>query len=205
MRKSDKEKLKKEYALLLDHSYYFRVALNLARHRYQELLRTAEDLGLSDKWSDSESLTSIQIQTEKELGGVSTRIPIDWQLEIQKYHFGPMQVASCLLYEILQKYQNLVKDWPVFKDENIDRYCRKNESFIRKNENFIQLLKGLRDSILHERYENLGRQEEFVTTFTQDGSLTLLLDEGQNLFEDLLKRVWYLISNEENSDAKKRR
>ena len=175
-----------EYAVMLYHSYYLRSAINIAHDRHQRLEQTRQNLGLSNKPMDSENIRSLQLQTAKEIGGVNTRMLLDAPEEIGKYHFGPLQIALCLLYAIIEKYRKLVKIYPAFQDNAIDKYCHENEQF-------VWLLKDVRDSILHQRHDNIEKQQKFVQEHSGDSSkhcLDLLL-EGEEIYRDYLRRLWH--------------
>lgn len=73
--------------------------------------------------------------------------------EIEKYHWRPLQIALCLLAGILAKYKTLCRDDPSFQDDEIDAY-------LRQHVGFASVLFDLRDSLLHQHYENMPTQKE---------------------------------------------
>ena len=63
--------------------------------------------------------------------------------EIEKYHWGPLQIALCLLAGFLAKYEALCGDDRSFQDNGIDTYLGQHGEFVN----------GLRD--LRDSYEVL--------------------------------------------------
>ena len=153
------------------------------------------DLGFSGIPTDGEGFTQLQVEAAKEIGGIHTRTLLDAPQEIQKFHWGPLQIALCLLYAVIEKYKQLSKTNSMFQDDAIDRYCRENDQF-------VELLKALRDSILHQRHENVDEQSRFVERFTGDNSkhLVTLLIEGENAYREYLRRLWHLLQNNERNE-----
>ena len=184
MRNSKKRKQRTEYGLLVQHSFYLRSTMNLAHDRFLKLQKTIDSAGLSGTITDDDNLTTIQIKTAQEIGGIKTNMPFDASNEIHKYHHAPIQISYCLLYAMLEKYKYLIQHYSLFQDETIDKYFQENKEY-------IEFLKKLRDSVLHERFDNFDKQEKFLTRFNSDNKdfLTLLI-EGQRLFDGLLTRTW---------------
>ena len=112
-----------EYGMMLRHSYYLRAAMNLAANRQQQLQKTLDGLGFAKIPTDHEDFTLVQVEAAKEIGGINTRMLLDAPREIEKYHFGPLQIALCLLYAIIEKYSELSKADQMFQDDAFDRYC----------------------------------------------------------------------------------
>ena len=59
------------------------------------------------------------------------------------------------------------------------------DSFRERNQQFLQSLDDLRDSILHERYDNVDVQKQFVSS--QAGDPVRLAIEGEQGFHRYLK------------------
>ena len=95
-----------------------------------------------------------------------------------------MQIALCLLAGILAKYKTLRRDDPSFQDDGIDAY-------LRQHVGFVSGLFDLRDSLLHQRYENMPTQKEFVTRFAggQRSRIIELLLEGRSVYEGYVRRM----------------
>ena len=171
-------KYEREYGVLLRHSHLLRASMNLAYDRHQQLQQTLVVLGLSEMPRDSESITQVQVQAAKEIGGIRTRMLLDAPSELEKYHFGPLQVSLCLLSAMLDEYARLTGINPVFSDVEMD-------NFRERNQQFLQSLDGLRDSILHERYDNVDVQKQFVSS--QAGDPVRLAIEGEQGLQRYLK------------------
>ena len=71
---------------------------------------------------------------------------LDASSEMEKYHFGPLQMSLCLLYAMLEEYSRLTGIDAVFSDDDLD-------AFRLRNDQILQSLEDLRHSLLHERYE----------------------------------------------------
>ena len=177
-------KYKGEYAVMLRHSYYLRSSLNLAYDRYQQLEQTIQSLGFSSMPMDDDNLRSVQIQAANKIGGINTRMLLDAPQEIQKYHFGPLQIALCLLDAVLEKYKKMAEFDPIFRDEAIDRFRHENEQFVRH-------LRGVRDSIVHQRHDNMAQQTKFVEA--NSPYMIGLLRKGESIYKDYLRRLWTLL------------
>ena len=188
MKKSEKEKQRIECSLLVKHSRLLRSTVNLAYDRFQQLQKIENSVELSGTLMDGDNLRSVQLKAAEERGGIKTRMLLDVPKEIEKYDHAPLQISYCLLYAMLEKYKYLIQNYLLFQDEKIDKYCQENQEYIRS-------LKNVRDSILHERFDNLNEQEKFLAQF-KDSSLALLL-EGQQLFDDLLMRIWSEVKDDE--------
>lgn len=177
-----------EYGMMLRHSYYLRAAMNLAANRQQQLQKTLDGLGFAKIPTDHEDFTLVQVEAAKEIGGINTRMLFDAPREIEKYHFGPLQIALCLLYAIIEKYRELSKANQMFQDDAFDRYCLENKQF-------VQQLSALRDSVLHQRYDNMDEQENFVKWFDGDRNkhCGTVLIEGESIYQDYLRSLWRLL------------
>ena len=127
---------------------------------------------------DPDNINRVQVQVATDIGGINTRMLLDASSEIEKYHFGPLQVALCLLYAVLEEYSRLTKTTIVFCNGNMD-------TFLQRNDHVLQSLKGLRHSILHERYDNIDVQRQFVSPHVGD-SIRLVI-EGEQTFQSYLK------------------
>lgn len=126
----------------------------------------------------------MQVETAREIGGIRTKMLLDAAEEIEKYHWGPLQIALCLLAGILAKYQTLCRDDPSFQDDGIDAY-------LRQHIGFVSGLFDLRDSLLHQRYENMPAQNEFVIKFAggQPGRILERLLERRSVYEGYVGRM----------------
>ena len=181
-------KYKREYGRLLRHSHLLRASMNLAHDRHQQLQQTLNALGFSEMPRDSESITLVQVQAANEVGGVRTRMLLDAPGEIEKYHFGPLQISLCLLSAMLDEYARLTGIDPVFSDDAID-------SFQELNRQLLQSLDDLRDSILHERFDNADVQMQFVSS--QAGDPVGLAIEGERRFQRYLQLLKVKLQGEE--------
>ena len=166
------------------HSCLLRAATNLAADRHRQLFQTLDRLGFESIPDDSGDLTKLQVETAQEIGGIRTEMLLDAPEEIEKYHWGPLQIALCLLAGVLAKYETLRRDDRSFQDDEIDAYCRQHAEFVRG-------LHDLRDSLLHQRYENMPTQVEFVTRFAggQRSRIVELLLEGRSVCEGYVRRL----------------
>ena len=171
-------KYEREYRALLRHSHLLRASMNLAYDRHQQLQQTLVALGFSEMPRDSENITQVQVQAAKEIGGIRTRMLLDAPRELEKYHFGPLQVSLCLLSAMLDEYARLTGINAVFSDDEMD-------SLRERNHQFLQSIDDLRDSILHERYDNVDVQKQFVSS--QAGDPVRLAIEGEQGFQRYLK------------------
>ena len=166
------------------HSCLLRAATNLAADRHRQLVRTLDRLGFQSIPDDSGDLTKLQVETAQEIGGIRTKMLLDAPEEIEKYHWGPLQIALCLLAGVLAKYEALCKNDQSFQDDGIDAYRRQHPGF-------VDGLRDLRDSLLHQRYENMPTQAEFVKKFAggQRSGIIVLLLEGRSVYEGYVRRM----------------
>ena len=171
-------KYEREYARLLRHSHLLRASMSLAHDRHRQLQQTLVDLGFSEMPRDRDNITRVQVQAANVIGGVNTRMLLDASSEIEKYHFGPLQVSLCLLYATLEEYSRLIGMNAVFSDDALD-------AFRQRNHQILQSLEGVRDSLLHERYDNIGVQKQFVSSHL--GDLMQLAIEGEQVLLRYLK------------------
>ncbi len=173
-----------EYWGLWNHSCLLRAATNLAADRHRQLYRTLDRLGFQEIPRDREDFNRLQIEAAREIGGIRTRMVLDAPEEIEKYHWGPLQIALCLLAVVLAKYEALCRDDPWFQDDGIDAYRRRHASF-------LDGLRDLRDSLLHQRYDNMPTQTEFVGEFAggERNRIVENLLEGLSVYEDYVKRM----------------
>ena len=185
-------KYRTEFEALVRHAHLLRSSMNLVYDRQQQLEQTMRGLGFSSVPRDHKDFTRLQVQAAKEIGGIHTRILLDAPQEIEKFHWGPLQISLCLLYAVIERYKQLCKINPTFQDDALDKYCRENHQF-------VELLEALRDSILHQRYDNEGEQVKFVEKFTGDGNrrLKTLLIEGESAYKDYLRRLWHLLQEDD--------
>ena len=171
-------KYEREYGALLRHSHLLRASMNLAYDRRQQLQQTLVALGFSEMPTDRENITRVQVQAAKDLGGIRTRMLLDASSEMEKHHFGPLQMSLCLVYAMFEEYSRLTGTNTVFSDDDLD-------AFLQRNNQVLQSLEGLRHSILHERYDNIDVQQQFVSSHVSD-SVRLVL-EGEQVFQRYLK------------------
>ena len=94
----------------------------------------------------------------REIGWVRARMLLDASEEIEKYHWGPLQIALCLLAGVLAKYEALCRDDRSFQDDGIDAYLGQHAGFVNG-------LRDLRHSLLHQRYDSMPTQVEFIGKF----------------------------------------
>ncbi len=188
-------KFKAEFDALVQHSHFLRCSMNLAFDRHQQLENTMQELGLSRVPSDNETFTQLQVQAAKEIGGINTRMLLDASQEIQKYHFGPLQIALSLLFAIIEKYRQLSKAHPVFRDDDFDQYCSENRQF-------VETLQSVRNSIIRQRYDNMDEQEKFVNEFSGDKNehLTTLLVKGESVYREYLGRLRNVLNQDDRND-----
>ena len=166
------------------HSCLLRAATNLAADRHRQLIRTLDRLRFQSIPDDSEDFTKLQVETAQEIGGIRTRMHLDAQEEIEKYHWGPLQIALCLLAGVLARYETLRRDDRSFQDDEIDAYRRQHAGFVRG-------LHDLRDSLLHQRYEKIPTQVEFVKEFAggQRSRIVDLLLQGRLVYEGYVRHM----------------
>ena len=177
-----------EYVALVQHSHFLRCAMHLAYDRHMQLKKTMRGLGFSRIPTERERLTQLQAQVAKEIGCVNTKMLLDAPQEIEKYHFGPLQIALSLLFAIVEKYKQLSNSNPMFQDVAFDGYCCENSQF-------VEHLESVRDSILHQRYDNIDEQRKFVVEFSGEDCqhpVTLLI-EAERIYRDYLKRLLPLL------------
>ena len=152
--------------------------MNLDYDRHQQLQQTLVAHGFSEMPKDREDITRVQVQAANEIGGIKTRMLLDASSEIQKYHFGPLQMSLCLLYAMLEEFLRLAGMNTVFSNDGLD-------AFIQQNDKVLQSLEGLRHSILHERYDNIDVQKQFVSSHVGDPVRFAI--EGEQVFQRYLK------------------
>ena len=179
---------------LWQHSHFLRSALTLASDRHEQLNRTLLRLGHSEIPTSEEAFLEVQMETAREIGGIRTMMHLDAPQEIMKFHYGPLQVALCLLDAMIARYKTLSRDKPAFQDDGLDTYCNEHPDF-------LQSLRAARDSLLHERHENIVDQMSFVTAFRaedQDRIVSSLV-EGAATYEAYLKRLASSLSGAVNA------
>ena len=169
---------------LWHHSCLLRAVTNLVADRHRQLVGTQDRLGIQAIPVDNGDLDKLQVETAQEIGGIRARMLLDASEEIEKYHWGALQIALCLLAGVLAKYEALCKDDASFQDTGIDGYLGQRGEFVNG-------LRDLRDSLLHQRYENMPMQVEFVKKFAggQHGQMIELLMEGRTVYEGYVKRM----------------
>ena len=171
-------KYEREYRALLRHSHLLRASMNLVSDRHQQLQQTLVALGFSEMPKDRDNITHVQVQAANDIGGIRTRMLLDASSEMEKYHFGPLQMSLCLLYAMLEEYSRLTGIDAVFSDDDLD-------ALRLRNYQILQSLEDLRHSLLHERYDNIDVQRQFVSSHVGD-SVGLAI-EGEQVFQRYLK------------------
>ena len=151
--------------------------MNLTHSRSQQLDRTIASFGFSEMPRDPDAVTRIQVQAAWDIGGVNTRMLLDASREMEKFHFGPLQVALCLMCALVEEYVRLTKVDPVFVDDGLD-------AFRSKNEDFLLHVAEVRDSLLHERYDNIDAQRQFAAAYA--GRAVQLAIEGYQVLAQYL-------------------
>ena len=166
------------------HSCLLRTAANLATDRHRQLVRTLDRLGFESIPDDSGDFTKLQVEAAQEIGVIRTKMILDAPGEIETYHWRPLQIALCLLAGILAKYETLRRDDRSFQDDEIDAYGRQHAGFVKG-------LHDLRDSLLHQRYEDMPTQAGFVAKFAggQRSRIVELLLEGRSVYEGYVRRM----------------
>ena len=177
-----KERDKDLFGALCQHSHFLRSALALAADRHEQLNQTLCRLGHSELPTGDDAFLDVQMETAKEIGGIRTMMYLDAPQEIMKYHFGPLQVALCLLDAVVARYRKLSHDQPAFQDDEFDIWCNERPDF-------LQRLKAARDSLLHERHDTLVGQTAFVEALREQDSIVSSLLEGAATYEAWLRRL----------------
>ena len=179
-----RERDKNLVGALFRHAHFLRSAMTLAASRHEQLDRTLLRLGHSEMPTGKKAFHEVQAETAKEIGGIRTMMYLDAPQEIMKFHYGPLQVALCLLDAIIARYRQLSRDKPAFQDDELDAYCSEHADF-------LQTLKATRDSLLHERHDKVGDQEAFVKAFRTKGQDRIVssLIEGSTAYEAYLRRL----------------
>lgn len=167
---------------LLARSHLLRCATNLAYDRSLQLDGTLRTLGMSSMPEPEDELLRLQLQTAQEIGGIRTLMLLDASREIMMYHFGPLQVALCLLHVALEYYGELAKSGPVFRSKPVD-------NFLGENSEFVERLKDLRNSVLHSNLDNMPKQKEFVSTYSGSSHkhLVAVLVEGERTYREYVQ------------------
>ena len=127
-----KKRHKDIFAALCQHSHFLRSALALAADRHEQLHRTLHRLGHSEMPTGDEAFRDMQMETAKEIGGIRTMMYLDAPQETMKYHFGPLQMALCLLDAIVARYRKLARDQPVFQDDEFDIWCNERPDLLQR-------------------------------------------------------------------------
>ena len=152
--------------------------MSLAHDRHRQLQQTLVDLGFSQMPNDRKNITHVQTKAANAIEGVNTRMLLDASSEMEKYHFGPLQVSLCLLYAMLEEYSRLIGINAVFSHDDLN-------AFRQQNQQMLQSLEDVRDSLLHERYDNICVQRQFVSSHL--GDTVQLAIEGEQVLLRYLK------------------
>ena len=185
---------KNNFCLLLQHSHHLRCLTDLAKDRFRDLLESYENSNNDTTRAKKEKGIKVQLQTANNLGGLQTRMLFEASREIEKFHLGPLQLSYCALYAIIEKYEKLVKQDQIYKDDGMDKYCTDNAKFLRD-------LKLVRNSILHQRIDNLQAQERFVNDWSNEAFNRNMLDllfAGLNTYEQYLRKLHKSIKRYDN-------
>ena len=171
-----------QLSTLVARSHLLKYATNLADDRSRQLDQALLDLGFTEVPTDQEELTRLQMHTAAELGGVWTAMLLDAPREIMMYHFGPLQIALCLLHVSIEYYRDLKKFDPTLGRVAFD-------IFLDENTEFVERLGDLRDSVLHTNLDTLPEQKDFVETFSGSSHthLKTVLAEGERVFREYVR------------------
>ena len=173
-----------EYALMQRHSDFLRMSCILGYVRARDLEQTMRDWGFSQMPTTAEDITKIQQETAMEIGGFETRMILDENLEIEKYHFAPLQIGLCLLYAAIENYGRMKNIDSIFSDQSFEEYWHRKEEF-------IQELKELRDAVLHGYPSNRESYYSFAQLHgdqQEDHSMTLLFS-GEAAYREYVNRL----------------
>ena len=187
-----KKRHKDIFAALCQHSHFLRSALALAADRHEQLQRTLHRLGHSEMPTGDEAFRDMQMETAKEIGGIRTMMYLDAPQETMKYHFGPLQMALCLLDAIVARYRKLARDQPVFQDDEFDIWCNERPDL-------LQRLKATRASLRHELHDTMVDQTAFVEAFREQDSIVSSLLEGAVACEAWLRRLASSLSGSDHA------
>ncbi len=188
MKKRDKD----IFGALCQHSHFLRSALALVADRDEQLHRTLHRLGHSEMPTGDEAFRDLQMETAKEIGGIRTMLYLDAPQETMKYHFGPLQIALCLLDAMVARYRKLARDRPMFQDDEFDIWCNERPDL-------LQRLKAARYSLLHERHDTMVDQTAFVEAFREQDSIVSSLLEGAVAYEAWLSRLASSLSGSDHA------
>jgi hypothetical protein len=180
------------FGAFCQHSHFLRSALALAADRHEQLQRTLHRLGHSEMPIGDEAFRDVQMETAKEIGGIRTMMYLDAPQETMKYHFGPLQIALCLLDAIVARYRKLARDQPVFQDDEFDIWCNERPDL-------LQRLKAARYSLLHGRHDTMVDQTAFVEAFREQDSIVSSLLEGAVAYEAWLRRLASSLSRSDHA------
>ena len=150
---------------LWNHSCLLRAATNLAADRHRQLDRTLDRLGLREIPEDSEEFTRLQAEAAREIGGIRTRMVLDAPEEIEKYHWGtaadPRSACLPRSSRSIRRSAETIRGFTT--TDGIDAYHSRHAAF-------LDGLRDPRDSLLHQRYDNMPTQGEFVREFAGGGA-----------------------------------
>ena len=148
-------------------------------------------LGFTQMPEDLKDLTLVQIETARKIGGLQTKMLLDAPREIEKFHFAPLQVALCLLYAAIEKYNELILLETRYRSEKFD-------TCIHENRQFVKQLHSLRHSLLHSRYDNVSNQSIFINSFNGSDNkhyVETLIDVAK-AYHEYVKTLRAIVSQE---------
>ena len=160
-------------------THLLRASMTLHAARMRHLDQTRQRLGYSQVPSNPADFNQFLMETAKDLG-IRTSMILDLPREIEQHHYGPLQVALALFDGMIVRYRELSRADSVYQDAAIDRFCRRQTTFLRD-------LKSMRHAVLHQRPENRSRQLNFVGKYAQH--MSNLLAEGISIYEDYVRRL----------------
>ena len=187
MRRRDRGK----FDVLLRHSHFLRSSLRLTINRNQQFDQICLRLGYSEMPTGFDDMRKMEMETKKEANFIFERINLSSSYEIMKFYCGPLQIALCLAYAMKSRYNELSRNNSLFQDEKLDGHFNKNPDFFQK-------LKGTRDSLLHERYDNIYKQADFLINVALKENVLDVLLEYADAYEAYLLRLSFSLSENGN-------
>ena len=178
MHKRDRDK----FDVLLRHSHFLRSALSLAGNRSYQYSQRCVALGYSDASLEPKAIRGVWEETTKGGGFIFEHINLESLYEVRRFYCGPAQIALCLAWAMKSKYERLSKNDSSFCDEEIDDYFNNNTNFFNK-------MKSTRNSLLHERSDNIYRQADISGTIDPNESILDKLFEYAKNYEAYLQRL----------------
>ena len=187
MRKRDRDK----FDVLLRHSHFLRSALSLAINRSCQYDQRCVALGYSEASLDPEVIQKVCAKTKKEADFIFEYMNLESSYEIRKFYCGPAQITLCLAWAMKSRYKKLSQNNSSFQDAELDSYFDKNDNFFNK-------MKNARDSLLHERSDNVYKQADLYVSIDSRGSILDTLFEYAENYEAYLQRLFSSLSQKKN-------